>query len=320
MIPKKDKIPVTIITGFLGSGKTSLLNFLIAENPGRKFAIIENEFGDIAIDQDLVVNAENGIFELTNGCICCSLNVELGKLLQRLIEGHYHFDHLIIETTGIAEPYGIAAAFLGEGKGTRFQLDATICLADALHVEENLEERGEAVKQITFADVILMNKTDLVNEKSLKKTREILRRFNPDAKIVESEYGRAPLAGILDINAYKGKQLEKTLYRLDSSHNYDAMVAHSFHFGEPLDHSKFKHWIQMLLFLSGYQIYRVKGLLNFEGSAERMIFQSVRSSIQMETGSHWKAGEKRVSKIVFIGYSVKKEPIEKGLKGCIYSS
>ncbi len=313
-----DKIPVTIITGFLGSGKTTLLNRLISGNPAKRFAIIENELGDIAIDKELVVNVENGIFELANGCICCSLNVELGNLLQRLVSGPYQFDHLIIETSGIAEPDGIAFSFIGPGKGTTFRLDGTVCLADASAIEKNLEERGEALKQVTFADVILLNKTDLVSAGQQEKLKKLLRTFNPDAGILSCSFGEVPVNEMLHIHAYDSEKLEeKLLHEHHHGHHYDEIAAHSFRFTGALDPLKFEHWMKMLLYLSGYQIYRVKGILNFYGKNEKYIFQSVRSRITLEPGSDWKPDETRETKIVFIGYNLKKEIIEKGLTGCL---
>lgn len=313
------KIPVTIITGFLGAGKTTFLNNLITGNPDKRFAIIENELGDIAIDKEMVVSVEDGIFELTNGCICCSLNVELGNLLQRLVNGNYKFDHLIIETSGIAEPDGIAASFIGKGKGTTFRLDGTVCLADADAIEKNLEERGEALKQIAFADVILLNKIDLVSNDQKEYLQGVLKKYNPDAELLTCSYGQIPDMGLLDIHAYDINGLEEKLLNNHHHHHnhYDEIVAHSFQFPEPLDPDKFEHWIKMLLFLSGYQIYRVKGILNFEGKKERYVFQSVRSQMILESGNAWKPGEAQETKIVFIGYNIKKEIIEKGLKGCV---
>jgi G3E family GTPase len=313
-----DKIPVTIITGFLGAGKTTLLNHLISGKPDRRFAIIENELGDIAIDKDLVVNVEDGIFELANGCICCSLNVELGNLLQRLVSGPYQFDHLIIETSGIAEPDGIAASFIGPGKGTAFRLDGTVCLADAASIEKNLEERGEALKQVTFADVILLNKTDLISGEQQKKLKNLLRTYNPDAKILTCSYGSVPVNEMLSLHAYDTSKLEKKLlHDHHHHHHYDEVAAHSFRFKEALDPLKFEHWIKMLLYLSGYQIYRVKGILHLDGKNEKYIFQSVRSQLTLEPGSNWKADEIPETRIVFIGYNIKKEIIEKGLMGCL---
>ncbi|MCK5468290.1 MAG: GTP-binding protein [Cyclobacteriaceae bacterium] len=313
---KSNKIPVTIITGFLGAGKTTLLNRLITENSAKKFAIIENEFGDIPIDQELVVNAKDGIFEMSNGCICCSLNVELGELLQKLMSDEYDFNHLIIETTGIAEPDGIAAAFIGGNRETKFKLDGTICLADAHDIVKNLEERGEAHKQVAFSDLILLNKTDLVSKEKLLEAKNLIKKYNAEAPIHECSFGKVE-KDLLDLNAYDGDRLENKLLNPHHHHHHNELVAHSFDFKEPILADKFEHWINMLLFLSGYQIYRIKGILNIEGETHKIIFQSVRSNSKIDVGSAWMEGEIRKSKIIFIGNNVKREPLEKGLKGCL---
>ena len=313
---KNDKIPVTIITGFLGAGKTTLLNWLITKNPNRKFAIIENEFGDIPIDQELVVNAKDGIFEMSNGCICCSLNVELGELLQKLLGEEYDFNHLIIETTGIAEPDGIAEAFIGGNRETKFKLDGTICLADAHDIVKNLEERGEAHKQIAFSDIILLNKSDLVKKEQLLEANTWIKKYNAEAPIFECSFGRTE-KDLLNLAAYDGNRLENKLLNPHHHHHHNELVAHSFDFKEPILPDKFEHWINMLLFLSGYQIYRIKGILNFKGETRKIIFQSVRSNSKIDVGSPWMEGEIRKSVIVFIGNNVKREPLEKGLKGCL---
>ena len=310
-----DKIPVTIITGFLGAGKTTLLNQLIEKNPDKKFAIIENEFGNIPIDQELVVNAKDGIFEMSNGCICCSLNAELGELLQKLIREEFKFDHLIIETTGIAEPDGIASAFIGRNRSSKFVLDGTICLADAHDIIKNLAERGEANKQVTFADAIVLNKTDLVDDGQLVHIKARLKQLNADAPVYLSQYGNVDKT-LLKIHAYDGNQLENKLLNPHQHHHHNELVAHSFDFKESLVASKFEHWINMLLFLSGYQIYRIKGILNIEDETHKIIFQSVRSNSKIDVGSPWMDGEIKKSRIVFIGSNIKKQPLEKGLKGC----
>ena len=313
---RRNNIPVTIITGFLGAGKTTLLNRIICANPDKKFAIIENEFGDIPIDQELVVNAKDGIFEMANGCICCSLNVELGELLKKLVQEEYTFNHLIIETTGIAEPDGIASAFIGGNRSSTFILDGTICLADAHDIVQNLEERGEAHKQVTFADAIVLNKIDLVTQDQLHEARNILKKYNAEAPIYVSILGNVE-KDLLNLRAYDGNKLENKLLNPHHHHHHNEMVAHSFEFGEPLVASKFEHWINMLLFLSGYQIYRIKGILNVDGESHKIIFQSVRSNSKIDVGSPWMEGEIKKSKLVFIGSNIKKEPLEKGLKGCI---
>lgn len=311
----KSKIPVTIITGFLGAGKTTLLNQLIEHNPDKKFAIIENEFGDIPIDQELVMNAKDGIFEMSNGCICCSLNVELGELLQKLMSDAYEFDHLIIETTGIAEPDGIASAFIGGNRSSKFMLDGTVCLADALDIIVNLKERGEVHKQVSFADVIILNKTDLISEDELVEAKIALKSYNAEAPIYTCSYGKVD-ENLLDLQAYNSDGLENKLLNPHHHHHHNEVVAHSFEIREPLISEKFEHWITMLLFLSGYQIYRIKGILNLKGESNKVIFQSVRSNSKIDIGSPWLDGEIRKSKIVFIGNNIKRKPLEKGLNGC----
>lgn len=311
----KSKIPVTIITGFLGAGKTTLLNQLIEHNPDKKFAIIENEFGDIPIDQELVMNAKDGIFEMSNGCICCSLNVELGELLQKLMSDAYEFDHLIIETTGIAEPDGIASAFIGGNRSSKFMLDGTVCLADALDIIVNLKERGEVHKQVSFADVIILNKTDLISEDELVEAKIALKSYNAEAPIYTCSYGKVD-ENLLDLQAYNSDGLENKLLNPHHHHHHNEVVAHSFEIREPLISEKFEHWITMLLFLSGYQIYRIKGILNLKGESNKVIFQSVRSNSKIDIGSPWLDGEIRKSKIVFIGNNIKRKPLEKGLNEC----
>lgn len=312
-----DKIPVTIITGFLGAGKTTMLNHLVAAHPEKKFAIIENEFGDIPIDQELVVNPGEGIFEMSNGCVCCSLNAEFGELLQKLIASEYKFNHLIIETTGIAEPDGIAAAFIGGNRSTRFVLDGTICMVDAHDALRNLQERGEALKQITFADAIVLNKIDLVSAGQLEKVEKTLRNYNSEAKIIHARYGEVK-ENILKLEAYDSNRLEsKLLVPAHHHHTHDAIVAHSFEYSEPFIPEKFEHWISILLFLSGYQIYRIKGILNFAGENRKIIFQSVRSNSKVDVGNIWMDGEIRKTRIVFIGLNIKRQPLEKGLKACL---
>jgi G3E family GTPase len=313
---KKDKIPVTIITGFLGAGKTTSLNHLIENHPATKFAIIENEFGDIPIDQELVINAEEGIFEMSNGCICCSLNAELGQLLEKLLNEKYNFDHLLIETTGIAEPDGIASAFIGPGRAAKFNLDGTICLVDAHNIMDNLKERGEALKQVTFADIIILNKTDLLKDTQIQEVQKTLKEYNPDARILPSTYGKVD-QNILEIGAYDSQQLENTLLNPSNRHHNHEFVAHSFQFSQPLIAEKFEHWINMLLFLSGYQLYRIKGVLNIAGENHKVIFQSVRSNSKIDLGSPWKEGEARTTRIVFIGINIKKAQLEKGLMACV---
>lgn len=222
---QENRIPVTILTGFLGAGKTTLLNHLISSNPNTKFAIIENEFGDIGIDNELVIGADDGIFEMSNGCICCSLNGELVSTLAKLVNGEHAFDHLIVETTGIAEPDGVAAAFVAEpGIQSYFRLDATVCLVDAHHAEDILEDREEAKRQLTFADYIVINKSSEVSADYLPKLEAILRKVNSFAALEHCDYGKVT-TNVLDLKAYEVGQVEEKLRQVhvhhDHNHSYD---------------------------------------------------------------------------------------------------
>ena len=213
-------IPVTIITGFLGAGKTTLLNHLIEQNPETKFAIFETEFGDINIDQELVVGADEGIFEMSNGCICCTLNDELVETLAKLIHSEKPFDHLIIETTGMAEPDGVAAAFVSsEEIQTYFQLNATVCLVDAAHFEDTLDERDEALKQLTCSDLIILNKKSAVQFRYRLELIKEIKRLNPFAKIIETDYGKVD-QNILTMEAYRAQKTEDSILALDRKHNH----------------------------------------------------------------------------------------------------
>ena len=312
-------IPVSILTGFLGAGKTTLLNQLINDHPDKKFAIIENEFGEIGIDQDLVVGADEGIFEMANGCICCSLNEELTNLLVKLIRSEKSFDHLLIETTGIAEPDAVAASFLADpGVQNYFQLDGTICLVDAPTFKASLAEREEAKKQITFADHIIINKKSETSPEEVREISQILSGLNPFASITEADYAKTDHP-LLQLEAYIAETLESKLTKVSHHHHHHSDVnTYSFIFDEPFDLLKLRHWINVLLMVQGSRIYRIKGVVNFQFKEERMIFQSVRQMHVFQQGKAWEAGEKRQSKLVFIGPGLKREAIERSLRTCLY--
>ena len=212
------RIPVTILTGFLGAGKTTLLNELTQRYAHKKIAIIENEFGEIGIDNDLLIRPANGIVELSNGCICCTLNDELVEALQRLLGSDYDFDHLLVETTGIAEPDGVAEAFLATPEIQQyFRVDAVVAVADAHFVVDILEEREEAKKQLTFADFILINKASEVSSLHLQDICHLLRQINPLAQIETADYCKTE-ADILSLQAYNAPHLEKTIVNQTQKH------------------------------------------------------------------------------------------------------
>jgi G3E family GTPase len=318
-------IPVTIITGFLGSGKTTLLNRLISEHPQIKFAVIENEFGEIGIDNELVQGAEDGIFEMNNGCICCTLNDELVETLAKLLNSGKDFQHLIIETTGIAEPDAVAAAFVTDPSVQQyFRLNAVICIADAVNIEDMLSEREEAKRQVSFADYILLNKKSEVSSEYLQKLHNILKEANPLAEISSTDFGESN-TDLLKINAYEALSVEEKLKAQHSPdthhhdhhhhhHHHNDIVSHSFIFDTAFDMLKLRHWMQVLLMLQGEGIYRVKGVLDVQYQDKKVILQSVRKAYSFSLGENWAEAKPRQSRIVFIGKNLKKEILEKNLR------
>ncbi len=322
------KKAVTILTGFLGSGKTTLLNELIQKHSDIKFAVIENEFGEIGIDNDLVMGGDETIFEMSNGCICCTLNDELVETLARLLHSDYEFDHLLIETTGIAEPDAIAAAFVADPEVQAFfQLNAVICLVDAVNIEAMLEEREEARRQITFADYILINKQSEVTPDVLSKTEALLKKVNPLAQVGRGDYAKVE-DNLLALNAYAFQTVEEKLKAQHQpqhhehhhhehhhhEHHHHDIISHSFIFDQPFDMLKLRHWMQVLLMLQGEGIYRVKGVLDVQYQNKKVILQSVRKAFALQLGEPWPEGKPRQSRIVFIGKNLRKDILEKHLK------
>lgn len=328
------RIPVTILTGFLGAGKTTALNHLIKTHPETKFAIIENEFGDIAIDNDLVVDADSDIFELSNGCICCTLNGELVETLRDLAEGDYTFDHLIIETTGIAEPDGVAAAFVSDPAVQHyFKLDATICMVDAHHAAETLREREEAKRQVTFADHLVINKASEVSAEAFQALQAQLRQANPLASLEHCDQGQLS-SHVLQLQAYDEQRVQELLTKkhhhhhnhdhghvcnedCDHDHHSSDIVTQSFVLTEPLDVLKFRHWLNVLLMIQGKHLYRVKGIIDFQYQEQKTVLQSVKQMCVFSAGGAWKAEEARVSRIVFIGKHLRRDILQKQLDHCI---
>ena len=313
------KIPVTVITGFLGAGKTSLLNHLIDIYPEKKFAIIENEFGEENIDSQLVENIQNeDIFELSNGCICCNLNQELFLVLQKLIDSKHSFNHLLIETTGIADPGSILASFISDPIVKKeFELDSVICLVDASVSKVDQEKDDILNKQIAVADLLLINKTDLANEKHLLELKSSLQRKNNFAQIVNCVHSKPKSKNILDRFAYKPSNIFQHILGIErkessttNSHGIQSMLYTSV---KPLDQFKIGMWLDAFLQFNQDTIYRVKGILNISGVDNRIVLQSVHTQIQATVGKVWQNNEIRESKIVIIGKDLNQEAIRKNL-------
>src|SRR5690348_8116339 len=240
-----EKIPVTVLTGYLGAGKTTLLNRILSEPHGKKYAVIVNEFGEIGIDNDLVVGADEEIFEMNNGCICCTVRGDLIRILDGLIRRKGNFDAIIVETTGLADPAPVAQTFfMDETVGRRTKLDAVVTVADAKWLNERLKDAPEAKNQIAFADVILINKTDLVSSEQLQEVEARIRGINPYAKLHKTERAQIPLDAVLGRKAFdldRILELEPDFLSADD-HDHEHRHHHGDEDGYAHDHSGLKHY------------------------------------------------------------------------------
>lgn len=321
------RIPATILTGFLGAGKTTLLNRILSEHHGQRIAVIENEFGETGIDGDLLIQAEEQIVEMNNGCICCTVRGDLvrilGDLSQRNQAGELRFDRVIIETTGLADPAPVAQTFfVEEDIRNQYKLDAIITVVDAVHGMQQLDEHHEALEQAGFADRILLSKTDLVSPESVQTMTARLRKINPRAPIKNVHFGNTDITDILDIGGFSLDEILKIEpdFLEDVSHEHDDDIS-SFVFRSEraFDLQKLEVFMGGLLEIYGTQLLRYKGILNIAGDDHKTVFQGVHMLMGGEQGSAWKPNQKRESALVFIGKELPRKAIETGLEICMSS-
>jgi len=341
------KIPVTVLTGYLGAGKTTLLNRILSEPHGKKFAVIVNEFGEIGIDNELVVNADEEVFEMNNGCICCTVRGDLVRIIDGLMRRKGKFDAIIVETTGLADPAPVAQTFfMDEAVGAKTRLDAVVTVADAKWLSDRLKDAPEAKNQIAFADVILLNKTDLVTPEELRELEARIRGLNPYARLHRTERAKIDIGEVLGRNAF---DLDRILTiepdflegeGHDHDHHHDhgdhAHGADHHHHGNGLKHyhdeemqsvalrtdkalnpDKFFPWIQDLVANDGPSILRCKGILSFKDDPERFVFQGVHMILDGDHQRPWRPDEVRDSRIVFIGRNLPEDKIRQGFESCI---
>ena len=315
------QVPVTVLTGFLGAGKTTLLNRILTEQHGRKYAVIVNEFGEQGIDNDLVVDADEEVFEMNNGCICCTVRGDLIRILSGLMKRADQLDAIIVETTGLADPAPVAQTFfVDEDVADRTKLDAIVTVADAVHLSSQLADHHEAEEQIAFADVVLLNKVELVDEDDLEKVKNRIRKINPFAKIIKTTRCDAPLDEIVGLNAFsldRVLQIEPDFLESDHDHEHDDDVTSvSFISDTPLDMEKFQAWFGDLLRTKGQDILRSKGILDFKGEEERYVFQGVHMLMDASPMGSWPKGKDRSSRIVFIGRNLDSMNLKEGFENC----
>jgi G3E family GTPase len=339
-----EKVPVTVLTGYLGAGKTTLLNRILSEPHGKKFAVIVNEFGEIGIDNDLIVGADEEIFEMNNGCICCTVRGDLIRIIEGLMKRRGKFDAIIVETTGLADPAPVAQTFFVDADvADAARLDAVITVADAKWLSQRLKDAPEAKNQIAFADVILLNKTDLVSEPELLEVKARIRAINPYAKLHETQRCAISLDAVLGKNAFdlsRILEIEPDFLGTEDDHDHaghdhhhhlhdhhghaphlkhyhdEDMQSVAIEIESDVDPEKFMPWINDLVQNEGPSILRSKGILAFKGEPKRFVFQGVHMILDGDLQREWKPEEKRRSKIVFIGRDLKEDAIRRGFLAC----
>ncbi len=341
-----DKIPVTVITGYLGAGKTTLLNRILTEQHGRRYAVIVNEFGEIGIDNDLVVGADEEIFEMNNGCICCTVRGDLIRIIEGLMRRRGKFDAIIVETTGLADPAPVAQTFFVDADvKDAARLDAVVTLADAKWLLDRLKDAPEAKNQIAFADVIVLNKTDLVSGDELEEVEARIRGLNPYARLHRAVKADVPLKAVLEQNAFELDRIleiepnflnvEEHDHNDHGHHDHDCGHDHHHHdhgeHGQALkayhdedmqtvaiqhegevDPERFVPWLNDLTQREGPDILRCKGIVAFADEPRRFVFQGVHMILDGDLQREWRSDEKRQSKLVFIGRKLKEAEIREG--------
>ena len=317
------QVPVTILTGFLGAGKTTLLNRILSERHGEKIAVIENEFGEVGIDNALLLTGDEQIVEMNNGCICCTVRGDLVRILGELAEkrdaGTLNFDRVMIETTGLADPGPVAQTFfLDEAISARYLLDAVITVVDAVHAMRQLDEHEQAQEQVGFADCLLLSKTDLVDSDHIEHVSERLARMNPRAPVKAVHFGQTPLADVLDIRAFNLNAILDIEPRFLSGghhhHHNDHIQSFVFRADGDFDGDLLQGFLGDIVRIFGADLLRFKGVLAIDGLPYRVIFQGVHELMGGSAGAPWGEDEERRSTLVFIGRDLPREIIEQGLK------
>lgn len=316
-----DLIPVTVLTGYLGAGKTTLLNNLLTATHGKKYAVVINEFGELGVDNDLVVDADEEVFEMNNGCVCCTVRGDLIRIISGLMKRKTKFDGIIVETTGLANPAPVAQTFfVDEAVKAKTRLDAIVTVVDALNFAARLADSPEAADQVAFADVIVLNKLDLVSVEELAAVEAQIKALNPYAVIHKATRGDVAPDKLLGIGAFDLNRVLETVpdFLEEDSHTHDEHLSSiSLSTDKPLSPEKFQAWIGHILQTQGQNILRSKGILAYRGEERRFAFQAVHMIADGDFLAPWKEGEKRVSRLVFIGRELNRPQLRRGFEGCV---
>jgi G3E family GTPase len=348
-----DKTPVTVLTGYLGAGKTTLLNRILSEEHGKKYAVIVNEFGEVGIDNDLIVGADEEVFEMNNGCVCCTVRGDLIRVLSGLMKRKGRFDAIIVETTGLADPAPVAQTFfVDDDVRARTELDSVTTVVDAKHLPLRLKDSKEAAEQIAFADQIILNKTDLVSEPELAQVESAIRALNPLAPIHRAERSNVPLETILGRGAFDLARVTELQPEFlnpahgEPGHVHDEHCDHHHHDHDhhnhgdghghihdhvaesgigsisltaqkPIDGNRVTAWLNNVLQTQGVDILRAKGILDIKGEDRRLVFQAVHMILEGDFQGPWRPQDKRYSRLVFIGRNLDEAALRAGFESCI---
>lgn len=318
------KVPVTVLTGYLGSGKTTLLNRILSEDHGKRYAVIVNEFGELGIDNDLVVGADEEVFEMNNGCICCTVRGDLIRIISGLMKRIDRFDAVVIETTGLADPAPVAQTFfVDDDVRSKTALDAVVTVTDAKQLPARLSDSPEAAEQVAFADVIILNKIDLIDEQEQQALIARIHTINPYAKVVTANHCDVDLSEVLDLGAFDLERiisLEPGFLTEEHAHEHDEQVKSiSLTAAQPLLPERFDAWITEVLRSDGVNILRCKGILDLLDQPKRYVFQSVHMLANGIFTQPWTNSEPRHSRLVFIGRDLDEAKLRAGFEACIHS-